>query len=1271
MQNVQCQRVNLSARANRARGGYLVRRLRTLVPCLLCCAVIGCATNSGGGGNGPNPPGGNDSPDGPGGDPDAFALVADIDPHARALYERLEAEGADVVAWAGETLLPEDYAGAMRAPGGVIAGLSGGAFDRCVAVRHLLSASGIESRYALTDTTCAVEAMIDGEVVRVATSRFDNDSIPDAAERTTAIPEATQHRIEFVEAIYPQGAGEPSERVIFEGRLSEVSAMPITVEYANDGDDDRLRLRVGQDGADEQTTVFGEPVGSARRQDLVIRHLRPDGAVVTHRRILFDSNSTSGNRTPDAETDQYAIWIGAHATGPLFHQFERESLTAPNSTANRLRMRAIELAVETDHAAWRVFENNDEAGTVRFDDLRIIIAAREKRDAASDALTPSLDLLANPRRIVGNDDPIAVQVALGMSDAMVEGVVLERATGMHALSVPNIFAALFQEQANDETSRLALYDDALSRLELEGVTGEALILHDASSGGSVRVVRSSGDLVLERSEEEIAALQSLAGDAFAELTTTTDGLVLPSGADRGWVIDLLLLDQGAAIDFTPTIEHVESPQLGLATPSGSAIFGKGDYRGAGLDIHAVARSFESLDDPADPDSRMDRADWHVAGDTGAIAGSGSMEFATPGADADNPRLMQWGADRDNFSFYENPLWVAPEIAASIRSNDSFTMRMIYEEDGSSTSSHSVFFNKFSEGTLPIEIDGVSHAIPTITARDQLGDHRITIARDGLTRLVLTTRSPPGDATLTAINTPQQLRLRGRIMSHRGSEAVREAGAYAVGVADAELSIDGVIGRSWPDGSVDIRMPETRNPTLPASVAVLTDTSGSMGEPADSGCTGEACPLKIDVVAESLATIVGETSESVELALWGFPSSFDGECEESLDQIAAWSLDREETVESLGLLTAARLTGGTPLSGAVRAAIGEMKAASVGVAKRLIVLADGDNDCTDDLTEIEIPKGLVIHTVGIGVSAGGDAETQLADLAERSGGTYTRTSGADALSDALLSLGTLPVPVVTAPTTLSTAISAEHHEAVEFDFAVDTDDVLIYLNEQPGRAPIAGFTAVLPGEPMPTLDDSVPADAIELIESHRDANENLIVIMPDRAVDVGLFRNAFGWYEIDQSTGHTTAVGPDGLHVAVAAVGLGGKVAGLWSGVTSVMGSFAECAVPSCGDDVDEIVQSICGSIQGDASTWSAIYQSFIGSILPGVDGAILAQSFQNGATLVETACAGGIDSANYTAGTGANISGGAVSQVFGGSIGWGYSTMLGLILNPGIVTDEG
>jgi hypothetical protein len=271
----------------------------------------------------------------------------------------------------------------------------------------------------------------------------------------------------------------------------------------------------------------------------------------------------------------------------------------------------------------------------------------------------------------------------------------------------------------------------------------------------------------------------------------------------------------------------------------------------------------------------------------------------------------------------------------------------------------------------------------------------------------------------------------------------------------------------------------------------------------------------------------------------------------------------------------------------------------------------------------------------------------------------------------VSLGTLPVPVVDGPPTVATTITAEHHHPLDTDFPVDVDQTVIYLDEQADREPLAGFVSVPPGEPLPDMHTSVPDDAIRRIAEHRADNPDLIVVMPDRSVDIGLFRRAFGWYEIEQTTGHTTAVGSDGLHVAVAAAGLGGKVAGLWSGVASVMGSFSQCAVPSCGTDLEEIVQNVCGSIQGDASLWSTVYLSFIGSILPGIDGAILAQSFQNGATLVEAACAGGIDSANYGVGTGANISGGAISEIFGGSIGWGYSTMLGLILNPEIVSGTG
>ncbi|MCH7839704.1 MAG: hypothetical protein IID38_05660 [Planctomycetes bacterium] len=1202
---------------------------------------------------------------------EGYAIAAKIDPHVQALADSITANGEDITTWAGEQLLPEDYQGALRAPSGVMAGLMGNDLDRCLFVHHLLSAAGVASRFAIDGEDCGIEAVVNGQSVRVPTSRFDTEPIAEGATRVIEIPESMCHKVELLERVFVVGpdSGQtiPEERTLGTMALSTLSSSLLAVDYVVRGSETHLRVRIGDADSPDPLEWLGRSLEGASRQDLIIRHIAPNGATANHRRTLFDAASAVVNQAPDIETDLYSIWIGAHVVSSLFHDLESRRFDPANDLAAALRLRSIELAMETDNAAWQLFTDHDQDGAVFFDSVRVIISSREKRFRDRDEVTPSLDLLANPRRILGNSDPAAMQVALGMTDAMVESMFFQRATGLSALSVPDIFAALFQEEPNDEVSRSEFYDDALERLLLEGVTEESLTFGDDDSPAKVRVVLISGNLVLDLSDDERDRLESTAGSIFTALITPSGDVVLENGPDRGWPIQLYLLENGAQLDYLPTIVHGESPQSALATPTGTAIEGQGTYQNANITYHAVARAFEALQDPGDPDSRRDVADWHVADETGVVTSSGSMDRATATLTESKPRVLQWGAARDTTSFYESPLWLAPAIAASIRDRMPLECRLVYDGEGV-TRWHDVDFTQFTPSRMTIEIDGTPVGISTIIASDDTGVHEITIAQRDVTRLVLQMKTPNGEAKVTAITTPRELRLRGRMMSYRGSPEVKQQQSYAIGIPHADIATLGSIGTSWPDGSVDLRVPGTANPTLPASVAILVDTSSSMDQPVDFGCVGDGCPIRIDVVADALDDIVANTSNRVELAVWGFPSTFDDICRREINDLAPWSLDRDSTLVARGRLTVAGLTGGTPLTGVVNAAIDDIDDNSRGAARRLILLADGDNDCDPGLESVVVPDDLVIYTIGIGIAAGGDAEQQLQSLATRTGGTYTRTTTGDELTTALVSLGTLPIPVPVSPRTVATTITAPNHLAKIFQFAVDTDDVIIYLDEEPQREPLAAFVAVFPGEAFPTDKVAIADEYVSRMQENRAEQENVLLVMPNKMVNVGLFQDAFGWYEINTETGATTAVGQDGLHVAAGVIGFGGTVAGLWAGVDGVMEGFSGCVIPGCGSDLESITANICGPIQSNASVWSTIYLNFIGQLLNSVEGFVLAESFLAGATLVEAACAGGINAVGLAQSSAGNVSATLVGAAAGAVIGWGYGTILGIILDPDIVT---
>ncbi|MCH8253525.1 MAG: hypothetical protein IID36_13845, partial [Planctomycetes bacterium] len=879
-----------------------------LVTLLLSFAVlaIGCVPDSGNPADGndsdPNNADGNGNGDGQGdsnGDSSGFTLAEKIDPHITILAQQLLAKGGDaaVIAWPGETLLPEDYDGAMRATSGVLAGFMGNDLDRCRLVRELLSAAGIANRFALSGDDCTVEALVDNEPLHVPTSRFDEGPIPDDWGRPTSIPAASFHAIEIVESYCPTVFSsvecEPIEHSLGTWTLAELASAPVIADYVEDAEGLRLRIRTGRRGDREES--FGAVVGDANRHDLIFRYTRPTQDPIEYTRILFDGASTIMNQSPDVGVDVYAIWFGANVVSERYLDVENALADLAEDDAETgevLYLRAIELAMETDNAAWQLFDGTELDGGAFFDGARIVIAAQERRYDGHDGITPSFDLLSNSRRIRESTDPVAASFALGYIDAMVEGAVLERSTGSPGVVVPDIFAGLFQEEADDVVSRAEMFESALARLENEGVTEEALVFLDEASGANVQVTLIGNALLLVLDDDDIDRLEIIAQEPFDELLTTVDGVVIGEGADRSWPIDLLIMDKGAAVNYRARIEHIESPQLALATPTGTHIQGSATYLGESLRIRGIARRFEQTDVDSGTDEKRDRSDWHLFDETGSLIGSGATDRPTAELDEYNPRILQWGEDPSTISFYESPLWVAPALAAGIRSRVETECR-ITTDTGGASDWIAVTLTEFSDSRMTVTIDGQPVGIQTIVATDTANEYEIVIAKHGLTRTILGLRTPNGEAAIDSIITPRSLRLRGRIVSQREPIGLAGVASYSVGVGNASISSGGLIGTSWPDGTVDLRVADTAQPTLRGGIGILIDTSNSMGEPADADCI-DACTPKIEVVSDALADIIAQTEEGVELAVWGFPTTLEDGCLSQVRELAGWSLSREAT-----------------------------------------------------------------------------------------------------------------------------------------------------------------------------------------------------------------------------------------------------------------------------------------------------------------------------------------------------------------------------------------
>jgi hypothetical protein len=471
-------------------------------------------------------------------------------------------------------------------------------------------------------------------------------------------------------------------------------------------------------------------------------------------------------------------------------------------------------------------------------------------------------------------------------------------------------------------------------------------------------------------------------------------------------------------------------------------------------------------------------------------------------------------------------------------------------------------------------------------------------------------------------------------------------SFQIGLEQAEIYHTGRIGQAWPDGSVDIRVPGTAQATLDGSVALLVDSSYSMEELADLDCTGE-CETKLDVVRTALDSIADDAPSGVEIGVWSFESDYPGDCPVGFTELSDWTLSREDTASAGGRLYT---TWGTPLTGAVHAAISNLERGTWGHAQRLIVLADGDNNCGAGLDSLSVPARLEIHTIGVGIAEGSAAELELQAIASRTGGSYTRTTGGTALAEALTSVAAAPF-ALHLPESIEVEVRAEGYISRDFDFPVDSDDVTVLLEPEEDRDG-PRFILVLPDDPLPDLED---AATLALITERRAARPEHVFIMPDREVDAGGWPTAFAWLEVDPNTGELAALTHDGLHGA-AVVYIGATIAGMWSGLHSVVSNFEDCVLEpdGCGDDIEAITQSLCSETSPEAAV-HATYVSLIGTLFASVSGYMIDTHFNRGMAVVRSMCMGSADLSGYVHDQAGAAGSAGVGGVAGGAAGFGFT----------------
>ncbi len=1200
----------------------MINSVGFVLMCLLATLALAC----GGGSGGAN-------------DASSFAVDEYIDPHVLALAEALSDDERDPLTWAANILLPLDYSGAMRSPGGVIASFMGNDIDRCVAVRQLLSASDILGRYAINGETCIVEAFIDGDVVEVPTSRAVVSGVGEGAKRSMQIPQLLVHQVQFIQRAWrlDENASEIGyiDHILGELDLPNSSSRPITVDFVETGDGIRLRLRIGRENTPHHTAWTGPSLEDVRRADLIIRHVDLQGVTADYHRTLFDRNSEYTNVTPDVVQDLYAIWISVNVVGEPYFRVEAETLGVLDMEGDReyrpedfLRLRAIELAAETDYWAEKLFEETNISGAPLFRAPRIIIAALEKRYPDSPIIIPSLDLVSNTRAIIGNPQSSSIHFALALNDAMVEGRVLERATGQPVMTVPTVFAALYQDEANDLVSRMQFFDESLKLLTRQGQSGGRLVFRDPDSAATATVSLAGTDLLLQANAQQVSSMRLGAWDGLASHSLAANGLIIGSGPNRTLPIDLLLLVEGSDLTYVPRVVYLSGIQIGIDTIVGTTVQGSGRYHDEVFEIQAHVRAFESPDPGKSSQSKRDYTEWQRLSSEGSVLATASTYDPSPSLTETKPELLQWGNDDGRSSRYMSPLWLVPSVVADIRAEQATEIRFVYKKDPGTccATRQRVNLTRFRKDTLSISIDGNSMEIAVISASDESGDHQVVIAEDGPSRMVFRVMTPVGESVIHEVSTPAPLRFEGRVMSRRGDQTLAWTQPYTVGIPNARLKGEGLDILTWPDGSFSAPVPNTARPTLRGSIAVLVDTSGSMVDPVDPECAGRECVSKIEVVAAALEDSIGSVPPVVEFSVWGFTNLYGETCAEKINNIFPLSLDWSPIAAGKTRLHPAYTTRGTPLTGAVQGAIRRMESEARGAVRHLIVLADGDNACDSPLQAVVIPSNLKIHTIGVGIEEGGAGERDLMDLAGRSGGTYRRTTGGEELRDALEIITDEELVGNGSSRSFRTTVSATNHLSKSEDLPVEYPDLIVYLEEQPERSDRPRFVVIMPGDPFPFDELDLPGEAMSRIQEERQRRPDYMVVVPDRAVAIGHAPEVTGWILINPQSGHTEVMTIDGLRGSVAF--LGGLVTGMFAGVDKVLGGFSSCVLTQagCGESLEEIKNSICTPAGSAHAGWMDVLNALVGQ-LPFME--YLSQGGMIGSIVVEMRCSGDIQPLPY------------------------------------------
>lgn len=196
------------------------------------------------------------------------------------------------------------------------------------------------------------------------------------------------------------------------------------------------------------------------------------------------------------------------------------------------------------------------------------------------------------------------------------------------------------------------------------------------------------------------------------------------------------------------------------------------------------------------------------------------------------------------------------------------------------------------------------------------------------------------------------------------------------------------------GMLQVRMAEGQSLVrTTGNIEIILDASGSMNAKVDDR-------LKIDIAHEALTALVGQLSDSTNVALRAYGHRKPRDCND-VELLAPLSrLDRAALTARINAIKPAP-NGMTPIGASLQQVAEDLKGAQ---GDALVVLVtDGEETCNSDPAQIaeQLHAGNPrLRVAVIGFNIGGEAQTRLSAIAERGGGTYYDAGNATQLVAAL-------------------------------------------------------------------------------------------------------------------------------------------------------------------------------------------------------------------------------------------------------------------------------